>query len=144
MIEILLNAKADVNERANIWGDASIWQNFLYDCYHGRKEQIHIAATFIDHGADIDSMVAIKQPKSTRVPIANLAGRREARMDLVGGEMVGKQYATVFECLARAYSEEKASRLLADARANRAISEKDSTPRPQSWASWLMPWRGIG
>jgi hypothetical protein len=123
MIQILLNAGADVNSNANILGNASIWQLFLHWIYrHGTVEgplQRETAVIFLDHGADIDCKVLIKVPTPTRVPV----------------------YATVSKCLNRIFSTEEVTKLLADARSNRIVPPQDPVPPPQTWTSWLMPWR---
>jgi hypothetical protein len=124
MIQILLNAGADVNSNANILGDASVWQDFLDWIYHfptdGRPLLRKTAVIFLDHGADIDCKVKIEYSMSSGAPV----------------------YATVSKCLNRIFSTEEVTELLADARSNRIVPPQDPVLLRQTWTSWLIPWHG--
>jgi hypothetical protein len=137
MIKILLAAGADANEYAAVLGDATVWQVLLHDCFHGRTDNMLAAVElFLNHGADPDCLVPIKQSKSSHLPIGNLTGSRETRMDMASGELVGQQTATVLDALTKCMPAGLASSLLAEARARKSTTAHYSQSGT-GWLSWL-------
>ena len=147
MIQLLLNAGADIDSKVKVLGDESVWQVVLLELYLGgndgvRSGVLDTAIAFIDHGADIDCKIPIKSSTFARSRIELHSKQERLPSNLIEAEIVEKEYATVFECLDGVLSSEEASKLLADARSNRNESLQPPTPQSQTRTSWLMPWSG--
>lgn len=110
MVDLLLDNGADPNEYAHLWGYVSVWQAFLYSCYHGwtGRETERTAYALLRHGARDNCTVVVEQRP--------LLGQVRS--------------ASVAECLAKSFG----------AQTSKAMLEEFTSRKTTSWSKWLLGW----
>lgn len=140
MLELLLNAGADPNEHSRLSDSHTIWQIFLYECYHGRPGDLRSPAlTFLKHRAEFPCKIAIVMPKTSLAPVMNLTGSRHTRVDPSRGTLVEKEFATVNECLSQHLTAGEIGDASSRWRSGAAFATAAGAPeqRLRGWLTWL-------